>query len=602
MPKKSKSILPTVNKQKYNHINEFTFLKRNGCIIRKEHLDDDTLRNLKQDLTLKAVVHKDYAKFAPKVKAYKENKTYLYLPPFWARENIGIPPKNLIKDGLPFTSEFKTIYPPRDYQVPFLDKAFSQMKEIGGAVLTAKCAFGKTFCSIYLATLLKQKTLILVHTSVLLDQWIDRLSYFCPAAKIGKIKGKAFEVDGKDFVIGMLQTVVREDRGYTSETFKDFGFVISDECHHISSPMFSRALPIISTKYKLGLSATPQRNDRLENIFFWWLGPMIEVNMKLEKPYTLVKVVSYYDDDYEEKKTWSGGFNLVEMTEDIVNNHKRNEFIIKNTIHYTKLGRQTLVLSTRRSHLELLKQMFDRKPFKKNNGDYATAGMYVGGMKSNVVQGLESLKTNEIDEIIEKNIDKVIDKKFKKLLWDKNGNRKMKNGKIKVMGSRKQKIELIEGCNMEYEIEKKASLEESAKCDVLFATYQLVSEGTDIPTLNTLIMASPKKEIEQVVGRITRAKNEHKPLVLDICDMFSVYQNQGKYRQRFYRKQENDIDYYDYDSTNTKEIPIISDQKDKVISGKKLKLTKKKKNKENKEISTTFDNKMLLNLMDSDSD
>jgi len=601
MPKKTNSIFPTINKQKYSKLNEFSFLKRSGLIIKKEDIDTKTLGELKNDLTLKAVVHKDYAKFAPKVKAYMENKKYMYIPPFWARENIGVPPKNLIKDGVPFTSELKTIYPPRDYQLPFLDKAMNQMNEIGGAVLTAKCAFGKTFCAIYLATLLKQKTLILVHNTVLLDQWIDRISYFCPEAKIGKIKGKSFEVEGKDFVIGMLQTVVREDRGYTNETFKDFGFVVSDECHHISSPMFSKALPIISTKYKLGLSATPQRNDRLENIFFWWLGPMIEVNLKVEKPYTLVKVVNYYDDDFEEKKTWTGGFNLAEMTEDIINNQKRNEFIIKNTRHYAKLGRQVLVLSTRRSHLELLKQMFESKPLKKDNKKLATAGMYVGGMKSNVAQGLDALKTNEIDELIEKNIDKVVDKKHKKLLWDKEGNRKMKDGKIKVMGSRKQKIELIEESNIEYTVEKRASLEESSKCDVLFATYQLVSEGTDIPTLNTLIMTSSRKEVEQIVGRIQRAKNAHKPMVLDICDMFSVYENQGKYRQRFYRSQEYHIDYIDYDATNTKELPIISDQEDKVDCNKLKGLKKIKKKSVDKE-ETTFNHKMLLELMDSDDE
>ena len=62
------------------------------------------------------------------------------------------------------------------------------------------------------------------------------------------------------------------------------------------------------------------------------------------------------------------------------------------------------------------------------------------------------------------------------------------------------------------------SLEKSSKCDILFASYQLVSEGTDIPTLNTLIMTTPKKQIQQVVGRILRSKTEFTPLILDIVD------------------------------------------------------------------------------------
>ena len=65
---------------------------------------------------------------------------------------------------------------------------------------------------------------------------------------------------------------------------------------------------------------------------------------------------------------------------------------------------------------------------------------------------------------------------------------------------------------------------------------QLVSEGTDIPTLNTLMMITPKKEVEQVVGRILRAKTDFTPLIIDITDNFSVYQNQSKHRKRLYKK------------------------------------------------------------------
>ena len=65
---------------------------------------------------------------------------------------------------------------------------------------------------------------------------------------------------------------------------------------------------------------------------------------------------------------------------------------------------------------------------------------------------------------------------------------------------------------------KRKDLEKSSKCDIIFGTYQLVSEGTDIPTLNTLVMASPRKEIEQVVGRILRGYSTKTPIVVDIID------------------------------------------------------------------------------------
>ena len=44
-------------------------------------------------------------------------------------------------------------------------------------------------------TKLAQKTLIIVHTSVLLTQWIERIEQFVPGARVGIIKGKKSEVD-----------------------------------------------------------------------------------------------------------------------------------------------------------------------------------------------------------------------------------------------------------------------------------------------------------------------------------------------------------------------------------------------------------------------
>ena len=119
------------------------------------------------------------------------------------------------------------------------------------------------------------------------------------------------------------------------------------------------------------------------------------------------------------------------------------------------------------------------------------------------------------------------------------------------------------------------SLEKSAKSDVLFASYQLVSEGTDIPTLNTLVMISPKKEVEQVVGRILRAKTNFTPLIVDITDSFGVYQNQARYRQRYYKKCKYPILHVDVKNTDEK-IELIDDKFEENSILTKLKKKKKK--------------------------
>jgi hypothetical protein len=73
-------------------------------------------------------------------------------------------------------------------------------------------------------------------------------------------------------------------------------------------------------------------------------------------------------------------------------------------------------------------------------------------------------------------------------------------------------------------------------------------------------MTTPKKQIEQVVGRILRAKTKFTPLILDIVDSsFSVYKNQSFYRNRYYRKCNYSIENIDINAKD-KKIPLIGEE------------------------------------------
>lgn len=78
------------------------------------------------------------------------------------------------------------------------------------------------------------------------------------------------------------------------------------------------------------------------------------------------------------------------------------------------------------------------------------------------------------------------------------------------------------------------SLTETNTKRIIVATYSMASEGYDNPKLDTLILASPKSNIEQAVGRILRQKNENTPIVVDIVDPYSVFLVFSNARKRFY--------------------------------------------------------------------
>jgi superfamily II DNA or RNA helicase len=99
----------------------------------------------------------------------------------------------------------------------------------------------------------------------------------------------------------------------------------------------------------------------------------------------------------------------------------------------------------------------------------------------------------------------------------------------------------------------------------------MASEGLDIPALNTLILATPRREVEQAVGRITRrADHPVQPLIIDIVDMLPSFVNQGIYRRKFYKKLQYNIEVYEVENSkivskidlnNTVDISEIKTQK-----------------------------------------
>ena len=83
---------------------------------------------------------------------------------------------------------------------------------------------------------------------------------------------------------------------------------------------------------------------------------------------------------------------------------------------------------------------------------------------------------------------------------------------------------------------KESDLKASESKKIIIATYAFASEGLDIKTLTTLIMATPKSEICQVTGRILRVKHA-KPVVIDIVDAHDLFKNQWQKRKSYYKKQ-----------------------------------------------------------------
>ena len=104
---------------------------------------------------------------------------------------------------------------------------------------------------------------------------------------------------------------------------------------------------------------------------------------------------------------------------------------------------------------------------------------------------------------------------------------------------------------------KEKDLKESESKKVVIATYAMAEEALDIKTLSTLIMATPRTDVTQAVGRILRVKHE-RPLVIDIVDTHEIFQRQWKKRRTFYTKNKYTIEQ----TTSTKFLQSTSNDSD----------------------------------------
>ena len=254
---------------------------KRGYVILKSKYTQDQLDKITDDLTCKPFTPTDFGPKSEPFPIYMENEKKLYLPKHYAFEHpelgLGNPDKVSITKGIQIDVEFQGSLQPKQmevinaFQASCGDADFNRLSN--GGVVCVPCGFGKTVLALYLIGLLKRKTLIIVHKEFLLAQWKERIEKFLPMARVGSIQGSRIDIQGKDIVIGMLQSLSMKD--YDDSVFQDFGFAIVDECHHIAAEVFSRALPKINSYYCLGLSATPNRSDGLTRVFQYFLGPII---------------------------------------------------------------------------------------------------------------------------------------------------------------------------------------------------------------------------------------------------------------------------------------------------------------------------------------
>ena len=437
-------------------------LNKDGYVVKKRELSEESIKQIKTDLTVSPFTMNEFGtNIEKKFTVFLESPKKLYIPRFYGSNKFG-KQEYTGSPGIEINCKFNGDL--RDVQKPIYETSIKEIRNNGGGIISLKCGGGKTVLALYILSALKVKTIIVVHKDFLMSQWIERIEQFIPDAKIGRIQQSIIDIEDKDIVLAMAQSLSIKE--YKKSVFESFGLAIFDECHHFGAEIFHKCMLKVASKYMLGLSATPNRKDGLRKVFEWFIGPIVYMSKDVNTDYVEVDILKYdcKDDKYCKivNNVRGNPCNPI-MINNICDYEPRTKIIIDKIIELYKLGRDILFLSDRRNHLVYIHDYLILNGYD--------CGYYIGGMKQH---------------------------------------------ELKISQDKK----------------------------IILGTFSMASEGMDIPKLNSIILGSPKSDIEQSIGRVLR-QPEHlrkfHPYVFDICDDFANFSNQYKKRLKFYNKNKYDI-------------------------------------------------------------
>ena len=438
----------------------------NGYRISKK--DVSNLHHLKGILTVKPYIPSVFVKpqYVARYPVYLESDDSIYVPKHYGIAEFGdytASTREVSKTDAKFWEFAGSL---RETQHAVVNSFLSPIPRDG--ILSLQTGGGKTVCALYIASKIQLPTLVLVHNTFLRDQWIDRIKAFLPKARIGSVQGDILDIENKDVIVGMLQSISMKE--YPVSTFKSIGLVIVDECHHIASEAFSKAIPKITSKHMLGLSATPERKDKLMYVINWFLGPLLYKSDTSDKVDEAVKV-EVYEFEPEDPKY--------------------------NDVIYNQSG-----------------VMFTSLMINKV-AEYDPRNIMLAELMEDVIEDTTRQLLVLTDRV-----------EHTKILFEK------------LKDSAKEKA-----CILGRDVKPAVRAEWCATKKILIATYSMCKEGFDVATLNTLLIATPRPDVDQIVGRILRVDKDLRsvhPLILDVVD--PAFRRQFQERLALYKKRSYKIE------------------------------------------------------------
>lgn len=317
--------------------------------IAKNELSKSELRTIQKDLTLNVITNCRGRKTITKNDLILDfDKEYIRIPFAYGRKYVVEPdPLDIKADAKGFAGKL------REQQINIATKSLYMLAESGSVIISACTGAGKTVTSIYIATVLQKKTLILTNKIMLIEQWAESIKKFCPDLIYQILRPKKTIKDpNATFFIANPINIPK----FSKEFYNDIDVVIMDELHQLISPKGLRHLFYLQPSFLIGLSATPIRYDSYDECIPMFLGPR-HVGLKLLKHHTVYTIKTNYRPPVIINPALGLDWNAV--LDGQANDRQRNELVCD--VIEKLLNRNWLILVKRVKQAELLEEILTNK-------------------------------------------------------------------------------------------------------------------------------------------------------------------------------------------------------------------------------------------------
>ncbi len=256
---------------------------------------------------------------------------------------------------------------------PEQERAAAAMVAHETGILHAATAFGKTAVGASLIARHGVNTLILVHNREIMKNWLEDIpkfldireelpTYTTPSGQVRRRRSVVGSLHAThNSLTGIIDVAMVGSLGKGEDialAVREYGMVIMDECHHGAAQTIEDVLRSIPARYVYGMTATPKRDDGMEQKVTMQFGGIRHRFTAREKA-ALQGISHFIRPRFTRLVNLGEPWTMQEAYREVIAHEERNALIVEDALACIREGHTPLLLTKFKAHAETLRRLLE---------------------------------------------------------------------------------------------------------------------------------------------------------------------------------------------------------------------------------------------------